>query len=260
MSSPRSSRPTRNASSARCAPAGSVVGYLGDGINDAPALHAADVGISVDSGVDVAKQAAAIVLLDKDLGVLLDGVRQGRRTFANTMKYVFTTTSASFGNVLSMAIASIVLPFLPLLAEPDPADQLPDRLSGHDDRHRRGGPGAARAAARLEHRLRAHLHDRFRHAQLGVRPAHVRRPAPGASTPTPRLFRSGWFVESIATELAVMFVLRTRRPFFRSRPSLLLLGSSVAVGLITLVIPYSPARRSARSRSRCRSSSWGRCC
>src|SRR5262249_55072246 len=95
---------------------GEVAGYLGDGINDAPALHAADVAISVDTAGDVAKQAAAIVLLDKDLGVLLDGVEQGRRTFANTMKYVNTTTSANFGNMLSMAVASAILPFLPLLA------------------------------------------------------------------------------------------------------------------------------------------------
>lgn len=94
---------------------GAVVGYLGDGINDAPALHTADVGISVDTAVDVAKEAASIVLLEKDLQVLLHGVGQGRRTFANTMKYVFTTTSANFGNMLSMAVAAAVLPFLPLL-------------------------------------------------------------------------------------------------------------------------------------------------
>jgi len=94
--------------------AGNVVGYIGDGINDAPALHSADVGISVDSAVDVAKDAADIVLLEKNLAVLIDGVRQGRTTFANTLKYVFMATSANFGNMFSMAGASLFLPFLPL--------------------------------------------------------------------------------------------------------------------------------------------------
>src|SRR4029077_16226839 len=86
---------------------GSVVGYMGDGINDAPALHSADVGISVETAVDVAKESAAIVLHEKDLRVLLDGVKQGRRTFANTMKYVYTTPSANFGNMVSMAVAAV---------------------------------------------------------------------------------------------------------------------------------------------------------
>src|SRR5438132_8906489 len=95
--------------------AGNVVGYMGDGINDASALHAADVGISVESAVDVAREAADIVLLEKDLGVLLDGVKQGRITFANTLKYVFMATSANFGNMFSMAGASLFLSFLPLL-------------------------------------------------------------------------------------------------------------------------------------------------
>jgi magnesium-transporting ATPase (P-type) len=92
-----------------------TVGYLGDGINDAGALHLADVGISVDSAADVARGAAAIVLLDKDLGVLVEGVRLGRQTFANTLKYVFTTVSANFGNTCSLAAAAAFLPFLPLL-------------------------------------------------------------------------------------------------------------------------------------------------
>ncbi len=95
--------------------AGNVVGYLGDGINDASALHAADVGLSVDSAVDVAKESADIVLLEKDLGVLVDGVKEGRKTFANTLKYVFMATSANFGNMFSMAGASLFLSFLPLL-------------------------------------------------------------------------------------------------------------------------------------------------
>ena len=92
-----------------------VVGYMGDGINDASALHAADVGISVESAVDVAKDAADIVLLEKNLAVLVQGVKEGRRTFANTLKYVFMATSANFGNMFSMAGASLFLPFLPLL-------------------------------------------------------------------------------------------------------------------------------------------------
>src|SRR5438876_12202030 len=95
--------------------AGNVFGYMGDGINDASALHAADVGISVNSAVDVAKEAADIVLLEKDLSVLVQGVREGRKTFANTLKYVFMATSANFGNMFSMAGASLFLPFLPLL-------------------------------------------------------------------------------------------------------------------------------------------------
>lgn len=95
--------------------AGNVVGYIGDGINDVSALHAADVGISVNSGVDVAKEAADIVLLEKDLSVLVQGVREGRKTFANTLKYVFMATSANFGNMFSMAGSSLFLPFLPLL-------------------------------------------------------------------------------------------------------------------------------------------------
>src|SRR5450759_3259978 len=95
--------------------AGNVVGYMGDGINDASALHAADVGLSVESAVDVAKESADIVLLEKDLGVLANGVKEGRKTFANTLKYVFMATSANFGNMFSMAGASLFLSFLPLL-------------------------------------------------------------------------------------------------------------------------------------------------
>ena len=95
--------------------AGNVVGYMGDGINDASALHAADVGISVESAVDVAKESASIVLREKDLGVLVQGVKEGRKTFANTLKYVFMATSSNFGNMFSMAGASLFLPFLPLL-------------------------------------------------------------------------------------------------------------------------------------------------
>jgi Mg2+-importing ATPase len=218
---------------------GQVVGYLGDGINDAPALHAADVGISVESAVDVAKEAAAIVLLDKDLRVLLDGVRQGRRTFANTMKYVFTTTSANFGNMLSMAIAAATLPFLPLLASQilliNFLTDFPSTTIATDevDPEQLEQPHSWDIAfVRRFMLVFGAISSIFDLATFAVL-----RIGFGADATT---FRSGWFLESVATELAVLFVLRTRRSFFRSRPSRLLLLSSIAVGLLTLVIPYSP--------------------
>ena len=110
-----------------------VVGYMGDGINDASALHAADVGISVESAVDVAKDAADIVLLEKNLAVLVQGVQEGRRTFANTLKYVFMATSANFGNMFSMAGASLFLPFLPLLPKQILLTNLLDGFPGDDN-------------------------------------------------------------------------------------------------------------------------------
>jgi hypothetical protein len=137
------------------------VGYIGDGINDASALHAADVGISVNSTVDVAKEAADIVLLEQDLGVLLHGMRDGRTTFANTLKYVFMATSAHFGNKFSMAGALLFLPFLPLL----PTQRR--RPSGHRGRHRHSTPPApAHAAPR---RALDHLRRRQAASRSSVR-------------------------------------------------------------------------------------------
>lgn len=218
---------------------GAVVGYLGDGINDAPALHAADVGISVDTAVDVAKESASIVLLEKDLEVLLHGVLQGRRTFANTMKYVFTTTSANFGNMLSMAFAAAVLPFLPLLAG---QILLINFLTDFP------ATTIATDAVDPEQLERPHSWDiRFVRTFMLVFGAlssafdlltfAVLRLGFMADA---TLFRGGWFLESVATELAVLFILRTRRPFFRSRPSRLLAASSLAVAGLALAIPYSP--------------------
>jgi len=218
---------------------GSVVGYMGDGINDAPALHAADVGISVDSAVDVAKEAAAIVLLDKDLGVLLDGVRQGRRTFVNTMKYIFVNTSASFGNVLSMAVASVILPFLPLFAgqillinflTDFPATTIAtDEVDPEQVARPQAWDISFVRSFMVVFGLLSSAFDMLTFAVLRI-----------GFNAGQELFQSGWFLESVATELAVLFILRTRRPFFRSRPSTLLLGASVLLGVVTLAIPYSP--------------------
>ena len=218
---------------------GQVVGYMGDGINDSPALHAADVGISVDSAVDVAKEAASIVLLDKDLGVLLDGMQQGRRTFANTMKYIFMTSSASFGNVLSMSIAAIVLPFLPLLASQILLVNLltdgPSTFIATD--------GVDAAQLRRPQHWNVKL---IRNYMLVFGPLssvfdlttfavlewgfHA-----GAHE-----FRTAWFVGSVMTAVTALYVLRTRRPFFRSRPSKWLLMASSVVVIIAVAIPYTP--------------------
>jgi Mg2+-importing ATPase len=218
---------------------GRVVGFLGDGINDAPALHVADVGISVDSAVDVAKQAADFVLLRPDLGVLQEGIAEGRRTFANTMKYVFVTSSANFGNMVSMAIASAGLPFLPLLAKQillnNFLTDVPAVAIAGDgvdaelvQRPRRWDLRLVRDFM-VAFGLVSSVFDLLLFALL----VWVVRAAPAT-------FRSAWFVESALTEVAVMLVLRTRRPFYRSRPGRLLAASSAAVAAGVIALPYVP--------------------
>lgn len=219
--------------------AGNVVGYLGDGINDASALHAADVGISVDSAVDVAKETAQIVLLKHDLAVLAQGVREGRTTFANTLKYVFVTTSANFGNMFSMAGVSLFLPFLPLLpkqilltnfltdipAMTIAADSVDRELV---ERPRRWNIGFIRNFM-LTFGLVSSVFDYLTFGMLlYVYHASVDQ------------FRTGWFVESVLTELLIMLVIRTQKPFFQSRPGRYLALATLVVAAITLLLPYSP--------------------
>jgi P-type Mg2+ transporter len=218
---------------------GAVVGYLGDGINDAPALHAADGGISVDTAVDVAKQSAAIVLLEKDLAVVADGVRLGRRTFANTLKYVRVNTSASFGNVLSMTVAAGFLPFLPLLPRQilllNFLSDIPYTTIATDtvDPEQVQRPRAWNVRTirnfMLAYGVISSVFDiaTFLTLRLGF----------GA---TADVFRTGWFIESTATELAVLLVLRTNRPFFRSRPGRALLATSALLAAVTVALPYTP--------------------
>jgi P-type Mg2+ transporter len=217
---------------------GKVVGYMGDGINDSPALHAADVGISVDSAVAVAKEAAAIVLLDKDLGVLLDGMQQGRRTFANTMKYIFMTSSASFGNVLSLAIAAVVLPFLPLLASQvllvNLLTDLPSTFIATDsvDAAQLRRPQNWNVRLIRNYMLTfGPLSSVFDLATFAVLEWGFHAGA--------HEFRTAWFVGSVLTAVTALYVLRTRRPFFRSRPSKWLMLASLVVVIITVAIPYS---------------------
>jgi P-type Mg2+ transporter len=219
--------------------AGHTVGYLGDGINDAPSLRVADVGISVEFAVDIAKHSASIVLLDKDLGVLAEGIRAGRRVFANTLKYVQVTLSANFGNMVSMAAAAAFLPFLPLL----PLQIL--LLNFLSDI-----PGTTIAADRVDDDLVADPHgwDITKIRSFMIRFGLVSSVFDIGTFVVLRkgfhadalLFRTGWFIESTATELAVMLVLRTRRSFYRSRPGTPLLVASGAIAAVTVGLPFSP--------------------
>ena len=220
---------------------GHVVGYIGDGINDAPSLHTADVGISVMNGVDVAKDAAKIILLEKDLAVLNEGVVEGRRCFANIMKYIVMSTSSNFGNMFSMAAASLFLPFLPML----PTQILLNNFLYDTSQVAVPGDNVDPALLHKPKRWQiafirqfmmiigpiSSLYDFLTFAVL-LWVFHASSNAP--------LFRTGWFVESLATQTLVVFVIRTAGNPFKSRPSGRLLLGVIAVAVAGAVLPYTP--------------------
>ena len=206
---------------------GHTVGFLGDGINDAPAIHAADVGLSVEGGTDVAREAADIILLAPDLGVLADGVAEGRRTYANIMKYIRMGTSSNFGNMLSMALASLVLPFLPLAPLQILLNNLIYDVSeigipfDSADKEDLAKPRAWNMKAVLRFTLiMGPLSSVFDVATFALL-----RVGFDASV---EIFRTAWFVKSIVTQILVIFIIRTARPFWASWPHPALAGTSIA--------------------------------
>ena len=221
---------------------GHVVGYLGDGINDAPSLHTADVGISVDGAVDVAKDAADIILLEHDLEVVERGVREGRRTFGNIMKYIMMGTSSNFGNMFSMAGASLILPFLPMLPiqvllnnflydlseVPIPMDEVDDELLAQprhwDIKFIRNFMLVLGSVSSI-----------FDFLTFGL--------LLWVFNATEALFQTGWFMESLATQVLVIFIIRTRGSPLRSRPNPVLAGTSLAVAAVGILLPYTAIGR-----------------
>jgi len=217
---------------------GSVVGFIGDGINDVTALHAADVSISVNNAVDAAKEVADIVLLEKDLSALIEGVKAGRVTFANTLKYIFMATSANFGNMFSMAGASLFLPFLPLLPhqvlltnlmEDFPemtiaSDHVDDELIQKPVRWNMGFIKKFMIVFGL-------ISSIFDYATFGLLlwlHASVEE------------FRTGWFVESVVSAAFIVLIVRTFRPFYKSRPSIYLLSAVLIIIGATFMLPLTP--------------------
>jgi len=220
---------------------GHVVGYIGDGINDAPSLHTADVGISVMNGVDVAKDAAKIILLEKDLSVLNEGVVEGRRCFANIMKYIIMATSSNFGNMFSMAAASLFLKFLPML----PTQILLNNFLY--DTSQVAVPGD-NVDPVLLHKPKRWQIAFIRQFMVIIGPiSSIYDFLTFAvllwwfhAAANPPLFRTGWFVESLATQTLVVFVIRTAGNPFRSRPSGRLVIGVAAVTIAGAVLPYTP--------------------
>ncbi|TRZ70273.1 MAG: magnesium-translocating P-type ATPase [Nitrosopumilaceae archaeon] len=216
---------------------GNVVGCMGDGINDAPALHAADVGISVNTAVDVAKEAADIVLLEKDLGVLVDGVQEGRRTFANTLKYVFMATSANFGNMFSMAGVSVFISFLPLLPKQILLTNLltdfPEMTIATDNVDRELVSKPRKWDIKFIQKfmitfgILSSVFDFLTFAALLILGATVEQ------------FRTGWFLESVISASLIVLVVRTRQPFFKSKPGRYLSTATLVIICVTILIPFT---------------------
>ncbi|MHB1579100.1 MAG: HAD-IC family P-type ATPase, partial [Acidithiobacillus ferrooxidans] len=216
-----------------------VVGFLGDGINDAPSLHSADVGISVDGAVDVAKDAADMILLERDLDVLYEGIREGRRTFGNVLKYIMMGTSSNFGNMFSMAGATLIIPFLPMLPVQIllnnflyDLSEVPIPLDNVDESYLSQPHEWDMAFIRNFMMVIGPISSLFDFLTFYVM-LHVFHAGE-------EMFHTGWFIESIATQVLVIFVIRTRFNPLTSRPHPLLAGTSLTVVAVAALLPLTP--------------------
>ncbi|MBX3253251.1 MAG: magnesium-translocating P-type ATPase [Chitinophagaceae bacterium] len=216
-----------------------TVAYMGDGINDVSALNAADVGISVDNAADVAREAADFVLMEKDLSVLAEGIKEGRKTFANTMKYLYISTGSTFGNMISMAIASLLLPFLPMLPKQIlltnfitdfpylaiPSDTVDEELVEK--------PGRWNMNLIRKYTIIFGIHSTLFDIITFLVLLYLLKAREA-------VFQTGWFIESVMTELLILFIIRTHQHFFKSNPSGPLILLTIIGVLVTLALPYLP--------------------
>lgn len=216
-----------------------TVAYMGDGINDVSAINAADVGMSVENAVDVAREAADFVLMEKDLMVLVDGIKEGRKTFANTLKYIFINTGSTFGNMFSVAIASLLLPFLPMLPKQilltNFITDFPYLTVASDnvDAEQLNRPGKWDLKFIRNYMVVFGIHSSLFDVITFFTLLYVLKVKESA-------FQTGWFVESILTELFILFIIRTHKNFFKSQPGKYLFVLSIAGLVLTLVLPYTP--------------------
>jgi len=220
---------------------GHIIGFLGDGVNDAPALRQADVGISVETGTDVAKDAANIILTHKSLKVIADGIEEGRKTFSNVIKYVLNTISANIGNMTTLGIISLFLNFLPLL----PVQILLANFLSDAPLLTISTDNVDKEELSKPRRWNIRYIEKFAFIFGGISSIFdfvTIVILVYALHAYPELFRTGWFLESVLSEILITFAIRTRKRFYKSKPSKLLLIISIVIGLLAIWLIFSPFR------------------